>query len=62
MNALLAPVRGQEITARQKLREGVFVTTYANGRQIVVNYTDQPVNYRGVVVPARDAALVESAP
>ncbi len=39
MNALLAPVRGEQITARQKLREGVFVTTYANGKQIVVNYT-----------------------
>lgn len=62
MNALLAPVRGQAITARQKLREGVFVTTYANGRQIVVNYTDRPVNYKGVTVQARSAALVESVP
>ncbi|PWH12667.1 MAG: hypothetical protein DDG60_12100 [Anaerolineae bacterium] len=62
MNALLAPVRGQEITARQKLREGVFVTTYANGKQIVVNYTDQPVNYKGVTVQGRDAALVENMP
>ncbi|MCS6994508.1 MAG: DUF5696 domain-containing protein [Anaerolineales bacterium] len=62
MNALLAPVRGQEIIARQKLREGVFVTTYANGKQILVNYTDRPVNYNGMTVPARDAALLESAP
>lgn len=62
MNALLAPVRGEEITARQKLREGVFVTTYANGKQIVVNYTDQPVHYKGVTVQARNAALVESTP
>lgn len=62
MNALLAPVRGQEVTARQKLREGVFVTTYANGRQIVVNYTEQPLNYHSVIVPAKDAALLESAP
>lgn len=62
MNALLAPVRGQEITARQKLREGVFVTTYANGRQILVNYTDQPVAYKGITVPGRDAALLESVP
>jgi hypothetical protein len=62
MNALLAPVRGQPITARQMVREGVFVTTYANGKQIVVNYSDQPVNYRGVVIPARDAALVENMP
>ena len=31
MNALLAPVRGQEIVAHQELAEGVFATTYANG-------------------------------
>lgn len=62
MNTLLAPVRGQEIIARQKLREGVFVTTYTNGKQILVNYTDRPVNYNGMTVPARDAALLESAP
>jgi hypothetical protein len=62
MNALLAPVRGEQITARQKLREGVFVTTYANGKQIVVNYTNQPFAYQGRTIPARNAALVESVP
>lgn len=60
MNGLLAPVRGQEIVAHGPLTEGVFATTYANGRQIVVNYTDQPFTYRGISIQARDAALVEN--
>ncbi|MBX3084356.1 MAG: hypothetical protein KF716_22155 [Anaerolineae bacterium] len=62
MNALLAPVRGQEIVARQQLAEGVFATTYANGKQIVVNYTDQPFASAGINVEAKNAVLVESAP
>lgn len=62
MNTLLAPVRGQEIIARSRLDEGIFVTTYANGKQIVVNYTNHPFNYHGVVVPAEDAILVENTP
>ncbi len=60
MNSLLAPVRGQEIIAHGLLAEGVFATTYANGRQIVVNYTDQPFSYRGITIEAKNAALVES--
>ncbi|MEN4011237.1 MAG: DUF5696 domain-containing protein [Bellilinea sp.] len=62
MNYLLAPVRGQEIVSRQNLAEGVFATTYANGKQIVVNYTSQPFQYKGFTVQARNAALVENVP
>ncbi|MFN3982114.1 MAG: DUF5696 domain-containing protein, partial [Caldilinea sp.] len=62
MNDLLGPVRGQEIVARRRLAQGVFVTTYANGRQIVVNYTERPFTYQGVTVEARNAFLLESAP
>jgi len=62
MNALLAPVRGQEIVARNKLKEGIFATTYANGRQIVVNYTDQPFTYGGITIGAKNASLLENKP
>ncbi|MDW8269740.1 MAG: DUF5696 domain-containing protein, partial [Anaerolineae bacterium] len=62
MNALLGPVRGQPIVARQRLAEGVFATTYANGRQIVVNYTDRPFAHDGLVVPPREALLKEATP
>lgn len=62
LNALLAPVQGQEITARQKLADGVFATRYANGKQIVVNYTDRPFAYAGHSIGAKSAVLLESAP
>ncbi|MCE7947531.1 MAG: hypothetical protein DYG88_08900 [Chloroflexi bacterium CFX4] len=62
MNALLAPVRGQSIVARQRLAVGVFATTYANGRQIIVNYSTQPFTYGGQRIEARDALLWENAP
>ncbi|MBN1964536.1 MAG: hypothetical protein JW910_07805, partial [Anaerolineae bacterium] len=60
MNALLAPVRGQEIVAHEALAAGICATTYANGRQIIVNYNDQPFTQHGITVGARDAVLVEA--
>ncbi|MCS6849437.1 MAG: DUF5696 domain-containing protein [Anaerolineae bacterium] len=62
MNALLGPVRGQEIVARRKLAEGVFATSYANGKHIIVNYSAQPFTHHGETVGARDAALWEALP
>lgn len=62
MNALLGPVIGQEIVAHKALADGVYATTYANGRQIVVNYTDRPYAHGGVTVEAKDAVLMESVP
>lgn len=59
MNALLAPVRGQPIIAHQKLTRDVSLTTYANGRQVLVNYGDQPFAYAGRQVDAKDALLLE---
>ncbi len=61
MNALLAPVRGQEIVAHEQLAAVVFATTYANGRQIIVNYGDNPFVYGGITIPAKDAALLENS-
>jgi len=60
MNALLAPVRGQEIIAHETLAEGVFATTYANGRQIIVNYTDFPFVRGEITVEAKNALLLEN--
>lgn len=62
MNGLLAPVQGQEIVSRRKLADGVIATTYANGKTIVVNYTDRPYAQAGMEVGARDAALWEVMP
>jgi hypothetical protein len=60
MNSILAPVRGQEIIAHEELADGVYATTYANGRQIVVNYTDLPFGYNELTVEAKSALLVEN--
>lgn len=59
MNALLAPVRGQEIVAHEQLADNVFATTYANGMQIIVNYTDVPFMMDDITVEPRNAVLVE---
>jgi hypothetical protein len=59
MNGLLSPVRGQQITAHRKLKDGVFATTYANGWQILVNYTQQPFDHQGITVEAKGAARVQ---
>ncbi len=61
LNRLLGPVRGQPIVARATLANGVTATRYANGKQIIVNYTAQPVRVQGVDIPAKDAILLDSA-
>lgn len=61
MNALLAPVRGQPIVAHDRLTDGVFATTYANGSQIIVNYTDSPFTLGSTTVEPKSAALLERA-
>ncbi len=62
MNHLLGPVRGQAIIGRRKLAEGVFATTYASGKHIVVNYSARPFEVGGKMVGAKDAALWEELP
>ncbi len=62
MNNLLGPVKGQAIIARQVLEYGVVATTYANRKQIIVNYTAQPFTAAGVVVNRKDAVIREVTP
>jgi hypothetical protein len=62
MNDLLGPVKGQEISSRQVLAEGVVATTYANGKQIIVNYNDEPFTSSTVMVGGKDAVLREVLP
>ncbi len=62
LNNLLGPVKGQPIVARQVLAAGVTATTYANGKQILVNYNDTPYSAGGVMVNAKDAVIREVKP
>jgi hypothetical protein len=62
LDKLLGPVKGQEIIARQVLEDGVVATTYGNGKQIVVNYTDQPVIVGDLTVGSQDAGIRDVTP
>jgi hypothetical protein len=55
-------VKGQSIVAREELAAGVVAVTYGNGKQILVNYTDQPYNAGETVVNAKDAIIREVVP
>ncbi len=59
LNGLLGPVKGQPITARERLSEQVTATTYANGKRVVVNYGDKPFTAGGVTIAAQDAAVMD---
>ena len=62
LNQLLSPVIGHSIIAREILAKGVVAVTYENGKQIVVNYTEQPYEIDGVFVEAKDAIVREVQP
>ncbi len=62
LNALLGSVRGASIVAHEQIAAEVFATTYDNGRQIIVNYSQRPVTVYGLTVPARDAIAREVTP
>jgi len=54
----LAPLITQFITGHEKIDEGVFVTTYENGMQVIVNYTTSPYVTSTVSVPPQDFIVV----
>jgi hypothetical protein len=62
LNELLGPVQGAQIVAREVLGPDVTATTYSNGRQIIVNYGDQPFRAGATAVNGRDAILQEVTP
>ena len=62
LDALLGPVQGESIVAREVLAQGVVATTYSNGKQIIVNYSDKTYSNAGVVVESEDAILTEVNP
>ncbi len=49
---LLEKVKDQVITQHGKLEDGVYLTGYADGTQVVVNYNDADVTVNGVTIPA----------
>ena len=46
----------------RELTQGVFLTGYSDGSEVVTNYSDKPFEYKGQSVPARDFKLFAPAP
>ena len=42
----------------ERIADGVYRVTYANGARMIVNYTDAPVTVDGTTVPAVDFAVI----
>jgi hypothetical protein len=62
MNDLLQGVIGEEIVRRDVLVNGVVAVTYANGKQIIVNYNEEPYSGDGWEVNGKDALIREVLP
>jgi len=43
INKALMPVRGQVISHHERIVQGVYRTTYASGKSVLINYTDKAV-------------------
>ena len=56
---ILQKVRGQTILNHEKLGSGVYRTTYENGVEIAVNYTDNPFWWNGRSIPAHGYTIFE---
>jgi hypothetical protein len=62
LNNLLRPVKGAAIIGRGTLAQGVMATTYSNGMEIIVNYSDVPFSDGALSVNGRDAVIREVQP
>jgi hypothetical protein len=62
LNSLLGPVKGERIIGRQALADGVFATSYSNGKQIIVNYNPTPFADGALFISGKDALIREAQP
>lgn len=58
-NQALGDVQNQFITEHRMLEDGVFETTYENGKSIIVNYNNYPYTHDGITIEAEDFITVE---
>jgi hypothetical protein len=59
VNQVLKQLKGQAIVLHQKVSEGVYKTTFENGKSIIVNYGSQTANVDGTAVEAGNYKVVE---
>ena len=46
-------VQGLRIVDHQKVAEKVYLTVYENGKSVVVNYSNHPMEFNGVTVESK---------
>ena len=54
----LGDIYNQFITSHEKVADGVYKTTYENGKTVLVNYNYNDYNYEGTAVPKRDFVTI----
>lgn len=62
LNTFLAPVKGEQIVAREILGPGIVATTYSNGQQIVVNHGSAPYTEGALFIGPQNAIIREVEP
>lgn len=58
-NESLGDTYNQYIVGHEKLADGVYKTTYENGKSVIVNYNYEKYDYQGTTVESRDFAVVK---
>lgn len=58
-NDNLGDIYNQYIVGHEKLAEGVYKTTYENGKSVLVNYNYENYDYNGTTVESRNFAVVK---
>lgn len=54
----LGDIYNQYIVSHEKVAQGVYKTTYENGKEVLVNYNYKDYNYNGTTVPQRDFVAI----
>lgn len=58
-NENLGDTYNQYITGHEKVADGVYKTTFENGKSVLVNYNYENYDYNGTTVGSRDFAVVK---
>ncbi len=59
LRAYYAELEGAHMVAHEILKEKVVKTTWSNGTEVIVNYTEKPYTYEDTVVPAMDYTMLK---
>lgn len=58
-NETLGDTYNQYITGHEKVADGIYKTTFENGKSVVVNYNYENYDYKGTTVESRNFAVVK---